>query len=260
MKKQLEGSILENSPVAPGIHKMRLLVEDMEERPVPGQFVNLYLNQGALLLPRPISIANIDWEHRELTLIYQLVGKGTKALGNMGPGERLHLLGPLGRGFQLPQEPCHHVVVGGGIGIPPLLELTKQLKEKGRVTLLAGFRNEGFLLEEMEGLGVNLHLASEGGAIGLQGTVIDLLHQVDLSPIHQIYACGPRGMLQAVALWGEARGIPVQVSLEQRMACGIGACLVCTCKAKGTGQEGAWGYKRVCKDGPVFFSGEVVWE
>lgn len=256
MKRKELGIIQENQQISPGIYQMVMKTEGVGKLVSPGQFLNLYCNQGQLLLPRPISISEINEEKDEIKLIYGVVGKGTKALSQLSAGKEIIFMGPLGNGFEVSQV-NHHLVVGGGIGVPPLLELVKHLK--GEVTVILGFRGESILIEDFEKLGVKVYVASEDGSCGKKGTVIDIMDELDLDNIQMIYSCGPKGMLRAVNQWAEGKKIPAQLSFEERMACGIGACLVCTCKIQKE-TEADWEHKRVCKDGPVFWREEVIWE
>ncbi len=256
MKRKEQGVIQQNHMIIPGIYQMVVEAIGVVKSAVPGQFINLYCNQGQLLLPRPVSICQVDSNKGTVKLVYGVVGKGTKVLSQLNPGDKVSFLGPLGRGFELSRV-RHHLVIGGGIGVPPLLELVKHLR--GDVTVILGFRGECMLVEKFEKLGAKVQVASEDGSCGKKGTVMDIIGELDLSNTEMIYSCGPKGMLKAVAQWAEERRIPAQLSLEERMACGIGACLVCTCKiAHNEGVD--WEHKRVCKDGPVFWRQEVIWD
>lgn len=256
MKQKELGLIKENRIMAPGIFEMLIEAQGVAEHARPGQFLNLYCGSHHLLLPRPISICEIFQERKEIRLIYGVVGKGTKALSQLRPGMTISFMGPLGKGFEL-WNVKRHLVVGGGIGVPPLLELVKQLR--GEVTVVLGFRHEGMLIKEFEALGARVLVATEDGSQGIKGTVTDILRTIDLSKTEMVYSCGPRGMLRAVAQWAQEKQIPAQLSFEERMACGIGACLVCTCKIQQSSQVD-WENMRVCKDGPVFWREEVIWE
>ncbi|NLM03408.1 MAG: dihydroorotate dehydrogenase electron transfer subunit [Clostridiales bacterium] len=247
--------IEKNHKIAPDIYEMILLSKELSHEGFPGKFVNLYLNDGAHLLPRPISICEVDRENHRTRLIYAVVGKGTKILSSKKEGEKLKVMGPLGNGFKIDEKIDRNLVIGGGIGTPPLLELVKQLKGDTKVYL--GFRENPILVEDFEKLGAEVHIATEDGSQGHKGNVIELLEKHDVNA-DSIYSCGPKPMLRAVAKWSREKNIPAQLSLEERMACGIGACLVCTCKINTEDEK--WEYKRVCKDGPVFLRDEVIWE
>ena len=164
-------------------------------------------------------------------------------------------MGPLGNGFTLLDAGTQNVIVGGGLGIPPLLELAKRLH--GNTVVLLGYQDDPFMAEDFQRLGLEVHIASQSGNYGFHGNVLDMLKNITF-PVGQIFACGPRQMLQSVSMWAKEHNVPIQVSLEERMACGLGACLGCGVKIQKHGEQD-WRYLRVCKDGPVFSGEEVVW-
>ena len=219
----------------------------------PGQFIAMYCEDGTKLLPRPISICGIDAEAGTLRVVYRIAGEGTRLFSQMKAGDSLEVMGPLGNGFTMKDKKA--IIVGGGIGIPPMLELAKQLDcEK---TVVLGYRDELFLKEEFEAC-ANVAVATEDGSAGTKGTVIDAIKAAQVSG-EIIYACGPMPMLKALAEYADAHGMEAQISLEERMACGIGACLGCICKTKEKDHHTNVNNTRICKDGPVFDSKEVVW-
>lgn len=216
----------------------------------PGQFVHIKCGDG-LLLRRPISIC--DAGNGTLRIVFQVRGAGTEWLPERTVGDTLDVLGPLGNGFRLPD--CGKVLlVGGGIGSAPLLLTGKRAPNGAEAALGFRTRDGAILVEEFEQAGIPVRTATEDGSIGVQGTidqvVRDALNEGDFSAV---LACGPTPMLRAISQMLAGRGVPCQVSLEERMACGIGACLTCSCKVSGH-------YKRVCKDGPVFPLEEVEWD
>lgn len=218
----------------------------------PGQFIAMYCEDGTKLLPRPISICGIDAEAGTLRVVYRIAGEGTRLFSQMKVGDSLEVMGPLGNGFTMKDKKA--IIVGGGIGIPPMLELTKQLDcEK---TVVLGYRDELFLKEEFEAC-ANVAVATEDGSTGTKGTVIDAIEAAQVSG-EIIYACGPMPMLKALAEYADAHGMEAQISLEERMACGIGACLGCICKTKEKDHHTNVNNTRICKDGPVFDAKEVV--
>ena len=224
---------------------------EMAEQSRPGQFVHIYV--PGKTLRRPISICGIDRERGILRLVFQIRGEGTEQLSKMEQGDAYDLLGPLGNGFSLGSEAGHTVFVGGGIGVPPLLEAAKECA--GNVTAVLGFRDKNaVILEEDFKKICGVQIATDDGSYGHHGLVTELLAPLNAGAI---YACGPTPMLKAVVKFAQEKNIPCQVSLEERMACGIGACLGCACKLRRDGKEF---YGHVCKDGPVFDSREVVWE
>lgn len=218
----------------------------------PGQFIAMYCEDGTKLLPRPISICGIDAKAGTLRVVYRIAGEGTRLFSQMKAGDSLEVMGPLGNGFTMKDKKA--IIVGGGIGIPPMLELTKQLDcEK---TVVLGYRDELFLKEEFEAC-ANVAVATEDGSTGTKGTVIDAIEAAQVSG-EIIYACGPMPMLKALAEYADAHGMEAQISLEERMACGIGACLGCICKTKEKDHHTNVNNTRICKDGPVFDAKEVV--
>ncbi len=253
-RAKIESYVLENSEISPGIFRMVAASNRIEATAVAGQFVNLYCREGSRLLPRPISICEIDKQNNTLTLVYGVVGKGTDEFSKIRAGEYIELLGPLGNGYHIDESLDKHILVGGGIGIPPLLELVKQLKGEKYVYL--GFRTGEYLAEEFRKYGARVYIATDDGSVGLKGTVVDLLRE-NHAEGNMVYACGPKPMLKAVASWAEEMEIKTQLSLEERMGCGIGTCVGCVVKIKA---EDTWNYKKVCVDGPVFWSEEVVWD
>lgn len=218
----------------------------------PGQFIAMYCEDGTKLLPRPISICGIDAEKGTLRVVYRIAGEGTRLFSEMREGDSLEVLGPLGNGFTMKEEKA--IIVGGGIGIPPMLELAKQLScEK---TVVLGYRDELFLKDEFESY-ADVVVATEDGSCGTKGTVIDAIKEAGVDG-KVIYACGPMPMLKALAEYAEAHDMEAQISLEERMACGIGACLGCICKTKKKDHHTNVNNQRICKDGPVFDAKEVV--
>lgn len=253
--------VLKNEALTPEIYEMILGVKTTRDV-APGQFINLYCKDGSRLLPRPISICEVKENGATLRLIYKVLGKGTEELATLQKYEEIDYLGPLGKGFSLEEKENlgdeHEIlIIGGGVGVPPLLELVKQLKGKKRVLL--GFEKESILIEDFQKVARDVAVATTTGDEGIKGTVLDLLERGEYAPV-KIYSCGPKGMLKAVKDWGTKRDIPMELSLEERMACGIGACLVCTCKIQEGPHDEDWNYQRVCKDGPVFKGEEVMFE
>ena len=198
-------------------------------------------------LRRPISVC--DWDSETLTLVYKVVGNGTDAMCRMSPGTELDLLTGLGNGFDITRCGERPLLIGGGVGLPPMVGLCRCLMQAGKhPTVLAGFNtaDEVFLREDVEKLGAPFVLATMDGSAGIKGLVTDALPEIDFT---DICACGPLPMLKAIM---NADDHPAQLSFEERMGCGFGACMGCTVKVKG-------GYKRICKDGPVLVREEVIW-
>ncbi len=250
-KVQEMAIVLEQRILAEGVYSMWLSTSIAKEA-VPGQFVSLYCEEHSRLLPRPISICEIDKERSAIRLVYRLAGEGTKEFSALQTDDEVKILGPLGNGFPLEGE--HPIVIGGGIGVPPMLELAKSLSAKA--TIVLGYRDEQlFLKEQFEDYG-QLEIATDNGAVGVHGTVVDVLEQKQITG-DVIYACGPKPMLAAVKRYAMEHEIKCYVSMEERMACGIGACLGCVCQTKEEDAHSHVHNTRVCKDGPVFLAEEV---
>lgn len=218
-----------------------------------GQFISLYSKDGARLLPRPISICEIDKEHGNLRLVYRVMGPGTREFSSYKAGDSITILGPLGNGF--PQIPADKKVllIGGGIGIPPMLQMAKELAcDK---TAVLGYRDVLFLNEELEAYGT-VWIATEDGSRGTRGNVLDAVRENGISA-DVILACGPTPMLRAVKDYAIEHQIECYLSLEEKMACGVGACLACVCQSKEVDSHSHVHNKRICKDGPVFRAEEV---
>lgn len=214
-----------------------------------GQFVSVYTRDGASLLPRPISICEV--RENQLRLVYRVVGKGTREFSALRPGEQVEIMGPLGNGYPLLDKKA--LLIGGGIGIPPLLELAKRLK--GEKEIVLGYRDEIFLQDELAAYG-HVTIATEDGSAGVKGNVLQAIEQNAVAG-EVIYACGPTPMLRAVRAYALEGDIECYISLEERMACGIGACLACVCKSVEKDEHSQVHNKRICKEGPVFHAKEV---
>jgi dihydroorotate dehydrogenase electron transfer subunit len=225
----------------------------------PGQFLHIRVTDGVdHLLRRPISLCKVAGEDRKaIGVAYRVGGKGTRLLQQKKPGDALDVLGPLGKGFPIHEGDRHALLIGGGIGVPPLVELADQLTQRGvKVTSIVGFQSKrvAILIEELGRYGEVL-VATNDGSLGLQGFVTDCMTEELLASADRFYACGPTPMLKAVQakLVGKVAGY---LSLEERMGCGIGACMACVTSC--VLEDGSVGYKKVCKEGPVFPAPEVV--
>lgn len=253
-KMKTEAKVLEQRLLADGIYDMWLETE-MAADAHPGQFVGVYPAGKATLLPRPISICEVDRDRSAIRLVYRVVGQGTAEFTLYQPGDYISILGVLGNGFPLDKADGKKVLLmGGGIGVPPLLQTAKELKELGRaesVISVLGYRNaQTFLRDDFE-KAAELVIATEDGSLGTKGNVIDAIRANGLKA-DVIYACGPMPMLKAIKTYAAENGMKAYVSLEERMACGVGACLGCICKTKEIDGHSQVRNARICTDGPVF--------
>ena len=237
-------TVTENISLTKDVMKMTL-TGDCSHITVPGQFVNLKL-QGRFLR-RPISVC--DREGDTLTLIYKIVGGGTEDMSRMAPGTEVDILTGLGNGYDLSKAGDHSLLIGGGVGVPPMYLLAKDLIAQGKkVSVILGFNtaSEVFYEEEFKALGCDVRVTTVDGSKGIKGFVTDALEGIDAS---YFFTCGPEPMLKALYNKTEISG---QFSFEERMGCGFGACMGCSCKTK-------YGNKRICKDGPVLEKEEIIW-
>ena len=249
-------TVVSQEEIGKDIFSLWLQTDQMAQYARPGQFLSLYTGNAGKLLPRPISICEIDKETSRIRLVYRVTGKntGTEAFSKMQPEDKIEALGPLGNGFPLEEAEGKKVfLIGGGIGIPPILETAKQLN--AQKTAVLGYRDELYLNEEFAKY-ADVYVATEDGSSGTKGNVLNAIQEKALEA-DVIFACGPTPMLRALKEYAAANHITCWISMEERMACGIGACLACVCKSKDIDAHSQVHNKRVCKDGPVFLSTEV---
>lgn len=231
-----------NQLIARNTWQMRLL-GDTGAITRPGQFINIEL--PGFFLRRPISVCS--WREGQLTIIYKVVGQGTRYMSGLAPGTKLDVLCGLGNGYDIEKAGSQPLLIGGGAGVPPMYALAEELIKSGRdVTVILGFNTaeEIFYQEEFSKLGAHVRVTTADGSSGVRGFVTDAME----GDFTYVYACGPEPMLRAVY----ERCADGQFSFEERMGCGFGACMGCTCETK-------YGYKRICRDGPVLERGEIVW-
>lgn len=249
----LQGSfpIIEKKQLNSDIYSFYIRCPELAAQTLPGQFVNLKV--PGFSLRRPISVCQRDAE--TLRLVFQIRGEGTKVLAALESGMYVDLLGPLGNGFPQLSPDARVILAGGGIGVPPLLSLA-QIYGKNATALL-GFRNKGSLILEGEfATECDTRVATDDGSFGYHGFVTSLLERrFSEGPADMVFACGPSAMLKGIVALAEKKQVPCKISVEERMACGIGACLVCACRTVRDGKEI---YSRVCADGPVFDGREVI--
>lgn len=246
MYKKAIYSVLSNEPLTRDVYRM-VLEGDTQWITRPGQFVNIELD--GFYLRRPISIS--DWSDATITIIYKVVGRGTQVMSQMGVGVKLDVLTGLGNGFN-PEVECQKpLLVGGGVGVPPLFRLAKELLARGRkVSVVLGFNkaDEVFYAEEFKTLGADVYVSTADGSMGVKGFVTDAIREAAID-FDYFYSCGPLPMLKALCGCCDQDG---ELSFEERMGCGFGACMGCSCKT-------LTGNKRICKDGPVMKRGEIIW-
>jgi len=245
--------VTENKQLAADIHSITIVSEKLTGEARPGQFIHIKCGNERLLR-RPISISNIS--DNALNFVFEIKGEGTRWLSECKPDSCLDILGPLGNGFDIPNGKI--IVVGGGIGVPPLLYTAGAVK--GNVTAILGFRSKDrvILTDEFEKECGNVIITTDDGSAGVHGPVTAPLKKLlDEEKYSAVLTCGPYAMLRAVAELCMSKGVPCQVSLEEKMGCGVGACLVCVCA---TEVKGKADMSRVCVDGPVFSAADIVWE
>ena len=254
-KLKMKSTVIEQKMIADGICSMWLDAKEVAVQAKPGQFISVYSNDKSRVLPRPISICEIDREKGTLRILYRVVGKGTEEFSKAEAGDSFEILGPLGNGFPIEEAKGKKVLmIGGGIGVPPMLQTAKEIE--GEAIIVSGYRNQDlFLKEELESAGT-LFIATEDGSVGTKGNVVDAIRENQIEA-DMMFACGPKPMLRALKDYALEKGIPCWISMEEKMACGIGACLACVCQSKDVDSHSHVHNKRICKDGPVFLSTEV---
>lgn len=223
-----------------------------------GQFISVYPKNQSTLLPRPISICEADVENERLRIVYRVVGKGTDEFSKYQAGESISILGTLGNGFPLETAKDKKVVLmGGGIGVPPMLETAKRLQGVAKqVVIVMGYRNsDNFLIEDFKKYG-SVYIATEDGSVGTKGNVLDAMREKEIDT-DVIFACGPMPMLRAIKGYASEKQIQAYISLEERMACGVGACLGCVVKTKEIDHHSHVNNARICTDGPVYLADDV---
>lgn len=253
-KKKVTATVVSQKEIAEQIYDLWLETE-LAREVRPGQFAAVYPKDASTLLPRPISICEADKEKGRLRMVYRVAGKGTKEFASYQLGDKADILGILGNGFPLEKAEGKRVfLMGGGIGIPPMLQLAKELNAKKQI--IVGYRNQDlFLAEDLRQNG-EVYIATEDGSVGSRGNVMDAIRDHNLEA-DVIMACGPMPMLRAIKKYAQEKGIEAYISLEERMACGVGACLGCVCKTKEVDHHSHVNNARICTDGPVFEAKEV---
>ena len=253
MYKQGKYPIIKKSAIAKGIFDITVKCPHIAETAEAGQFAQI--TAEGFFLRRPISICDIDKENGTIRLVFEVRGKGTEKISGLNKGDLIDIIAPLGKGFKVLEKGKKAICIGGGIGTPPMVGIAKEYGENA--TVISGFRTAGIaiLQEDFKAMGADTILCTDDGTAGIHGFVTDALKKcLEQETPDIIYACGPMPMLKAIVTLAEEQKIETQVSLEQRMACGVGACLGCVCRTIKDGKEI---FSHVCKDGPVFDSKEV---
>lgn len=247
----VKGTVISVQTLGTGIYDLLIRVPEIADNCRPGQFVGVYCEDGAHLLPRPISIC--ESMMGTLRLVFRIAGFGTKEFSQKKPGDTITLIGPLGNGYSDFSEK-EITIVGGGIGIPPMLYLARKCSESGmKVTSVLGFRDKNTFLDDAFGVYGDVVIATDDGSLGVCGTVVDAIKQKNIGT-SLVCACGPMPMLRGLSSYVEGEGGRCYVSLEERMACGIGACLGCIVKTKEIDAHSHVKNARICTEGPVFDS------
>lgn len=254
MKEKTLGKVISQKEISKNIFDM-WIATDLADQAKPGQFIGVYPKDKSTLLPRPISICEIDKEKKALRIVYRIAGAGTTEFSTYQAGDEVAILGTLGNGFPLEAGKGKKVfLIGGGIGVPPILEMAKQMDADK--SILLGYRDgDLFLKEDFDAYG-KVYVATEDGSVGTKGNVMDAIAANGLEA-DAIFACGPMPMLRAIKRYAEEKGIKAYISLEEHMACGVGACLGCVVKTKEVDHHSHVNNARICTDGPVFDAEEV---
>ena len=251
-------TVVSQKQIGTGIYDLTIQTKEIAAAAKAGQFVSVYSNDASKLLPRPISLCGIDRKAGTLRLVYRVTGEhtGTEEFSRLQAGDTMKIMGPLGNGFTV-EKGRKTFLIGGGIGVPPMLQLAKEMKDGGEnFQIVMGYRDAGtFLLDEFKEQGESF-VATEDGSVGTKGNVLDAIRENHLDA-DVIYACGPTPMLRALKAYAEEQNMTCYVSMEERMACGIGACLACVCNSTEKDAHSNVKNKRICKEGPVFNAKEV---
>ncbi len=255
-KKKESARVYKQQQIAPGIYDMWINTT-LASQAKPGQFISVYTQDKSALLPRPISICETDITNSRLRIVYRVAGKGTAEFSRYKTGHRVDILGTLGNGFPLEKaEGKRLFLMGGGIGIPPMLAVAKAVKNTTSVDVIVGYRDkELFLAEDLQKYAA-VHVATEDGSVGTKGNVMNVIEEEKIVA-DIIFACGPMPMLRAIKQYAAKKDIEAYLSLEERMACGVGACLGCVVKTKEVDHHSHVNNARICTDGPVYNAEDV---
>lgn len=255
-KKKETAKVYKQQQIAPGIYDMWISTT-LAHQAKPGQFISVYTQDKSALLPRPISICETDAANGRLRIVYRVAGKGTAEFSGYEAGRRVDILGVLGNGFPLEKAEGKRVfLMGGGIGIPPMLALAKAVEGAASVDVIVGYRDRELFLAEDLARYAPVHIATEDGSVGTKGNVMNVIEEEQLEA-DVIFACGPMPMLRAIKQYAAQKGIEAYISLEERMACGVGACLGCVVRTRQVDHHSHVNNARICTDGPVYAAEDV---
>ena len=254
MKEKVTAKVISQQEIAENIFDM-WIETGLAKEAHPGQFIGVFPKNKSTILPRPISICEVNEEKSALRIVYRIAGQGTKEFSCFAAGDQVDILGILGNGFPLEAGKGKKVfLMGGGIGVPPILQLAKELD--GDKQVVVGYRDNNLFLKEDLDKYAKVYVATEDGSVGTEGNVMNAIEENALDA-EVIYACGPMPMLRAIKRFAEEKGIKAYISLEEHMACGVGACLGCVVKTKEVDHHSHVHNARICTDGPVFDAEEV---
>lgn len=255
-KRKEAARVCRQQQIAPGIYDM-WIDTTLARQAKPGQFISVYTQDKSALLPRPISICETDAANDRLRIVYRVAGKGTAEFSKYEAGCRVDILGTLGNGFPLEKAAGKRLfLMGGGIGIPPMLAVAKAVQNAASVDVIVGYRDRELFLAEELAKYAPVHIATEDGSVGTKGNVMHVIEEQQLEA-DVIFACGPMPMLRAIKQYAAQKGIEAYISLEERMACGVGACLGCVVRTKEVDHHSHVNNARICTDGPVYAAQDV---
>lgn len=255
-KKKEAARVYKQQQIAPGIYDMWINTT-LARQAKPGQFISVYTQDKSALLPRPISICETDTANDRLRIVYRVAGKGTAEFSGYKTGHRVDILGTLGNGFPLEKaEGKRAFLMGGGIGIPPMLALAKAIRNAMSVDAIVGYRDKNLFLADDLAKYASVHITTEDGSVGTKGNVMNVIEAEGLEA-DVVFACGPMPMLRAIKKYAAEKKIEAYISLEERMACGVGACLGCVVKTREVDHHSHVNNARICTDGPVYFAEDV---
>ena len=256
--------VLKNDLITDDVYDLHLHAPEQVQKAKVGQFLSIYTGSEAMLLPRPLSICEIDTKNGVFRVVYKAIGAGTQNIASFKPGDQARLLGAHGSSYKITDGHKKFAIVGGGLGVPPMLALAQKIRAEvpeAKISVFLGFRSKEQVIldKDFETVADEVHVATDDGSFGTKGNAIELLRAHGGSNADTLFGCGPHIMLKFLFKFADEFNLPCHVSIEERMACTVGACLACVCKIVWDSPEG-FAYRRVCSTGPVFNAKELVWE